>query len=237
MASVQKMKEKKIEIPGLEVRFIKLILKGQTPLIMHQFGQKAMTQIRDKQAQKAKEKKGARDPIAEFKGATYITKDGGFAFPSVGFKASACTAAIDMDDASKSKSRRAFHVLGEYSRIITDEPIMREDTVRLSGPSRAGDLRYRPEFKNWEAELIVQLKYKIISVEQMIQMFNEGGFGVGIGEWRPEKGGQFGKYKVVSAQYISEEEAEKSWKSVEVIPNEKPKDEPVVLAKAKKGEK
>ena len=34
------------------------------------------------------------------------------------------------------------------------------------------------------------------SLEQILNMVNFGGFGVGIGEWRPERDGQFGMYEL-----------------------------------------
>ena len=36
----------------------------------------------------------------------------------------------------------------------------------------------------------------VVSLEQLVNMFNMGGFACGIGEWRIEKGGTFGAYHV-----------------------------------------
>ena len=37
-----------------------------------------------------------------------------------------------------------------------------------------------------------------VSPEQIINYFNIGGFGVGVGEWRPEKDGQWGRFHVAT---------------------------------------
>ena len=80
---------------------------------------------------------------------------------------------------------------------IVGAPTMREDMVRVGGMSKSADIRYRAEFTEWE----IPLKLRYISdgkysVEQILNMVDYGGFCTGIGEWRPEKGGQFGMYRL-----------------------------------------
>jgi hypothetical protein len=61
--------------------------------------------------------------------------------------------------------------------------------------SKSADIRYRAEFKEWRIPL--KLKYMRdgkYSLQQILNMINYGGFCTGIGEWRPEKDGQFGMY-------------------------------------------
>jgi hypothetical protein len=54
---------------------------------------------------------------------------------------------------------------------------------------------YRGEYaKGWTAEFSVIYKKDNVSLEQIIQMINLGGFDVGIGEWRVEKGGNYGMF-------------------------------------------
>ena len=71
---------------------------------------------------------------------------------------------------------------------------MREDMVRIG--MGTADLRYRGEFKNWATTLTIRYIPFAISMEQIINLFNVGGFSCGVGEWRPEKGGSFGMYHV-----------------------------------------
>jgi hypothetical protein len=69
--------------------------------------------------------------------------------------------------------------------------------VRVGGMSKSADIRYRAEFTEWEIPLklryISEGKY---SVEQILNMVDYGGFCTCIGEWRPEKGGQFVMYRL-----------------------------------------
>ena len=37
---------------------------------------------------------------------------------------------------------------------------------------------------------------RALTAEQIVNLINTGGFAVGVGEWRPEKNGQFGLFHV-----------------------------------------
>ena len=79
--------------------------------------------------------------------------------------------------------------------IHSDAPLMRADlvTVGVGGT----DIRYRPEFRNWYADITISYnasgKY---SLNEIINVINAGGYICGIGEWRPEKDGVYGQFHV-----------------------------------------
>ena len=87
-----------------------------------------------------------------------------------------------------------------YSQMVeieSDDPIPREDMVRVGMGS--ADIRYRGEFRNWSAKLEIQYNANgNFSLEQIINMINAGGYVCGVGEWRPEKDGQYGMFHVVA---------------------------------------
>ena len=84
---------------------------------------------------------------------------------------------------------------GEMAEIKGAIPEMREDTVRLNGTS--SDIRYRAEFKNQHMNLILEYNASgALSLEQIINVINAGGYVCGIGEWRPERDGSFGKFHI-----------------------------------------
>lgn len=87
----------------------------------------------------------------------------------------------------------AFHIDGEFVEIH-GIPEMREDMVRVG--MGTADIRYRGEFKSWYAVIPVKYNASSISLEQLVNLFNLGGFACGVGEWRAEKGGAFGMFHV-----------------------------------------
>ena len=76
----------------------------------------------------------------------------------------------------------------------TDDPIMREDIVRVGAGST--DLRYRPEFAEWAMVLTLEYDSKALTQEAILNLIDRAGVGVGLGEWRPEKGGEYGRFEV-----------------------------------------
>jgi hypothetical protein len=71
---------------------------------------------------------------------------------------------------------------------------MREDTVRVGAGST--DLRYRPEFRNWSMILNFEFDAQSLTQPTILNLVQRAGFGVGLGEWRPEKGGEYGRFEV-----------------------------------------
>lgn len=85
----------------------------------------------------------------------------------------------------------------DFAEIIGPTPIIREDMVRVGGMSKSADIRYRAEFTEWEIPLrMTYIKDGQYSLQQILNMFNYGGFCCGIGEWRPQKDGQFGMFEL-----------------------------------------
>ena len=85
-------------------------------------------------------------------------------------------------------------LLGEFVPIEFESVTMREDPVILNG--KTADLRYRAEFTNWSCTLMIRYNKNTYSPEQIINLFNTAGFGVGVGEWRVERNGSNGMFHV-----------------------------------------
>lgn len=204
--------EKAISIPSINIKTAIIKVVGDSPLIMHKWSEKAKKEILDKQMKKAKTKgHDAKDPVADFINSVYwlegepeekteegflnaIQSGAKFGFPSVAFKASAVAAGYRVGvTKDKVSMNAAFHIDGEFVEIV-GVPEMREDMVRVG--MGTADIRYRGEFKEWSATFPVRYNASAISIEQLINLFNLGGFACGIGEWRAEKGGTYGMYHV-----------------------------------------
>lgn len=196
------MADAQVQISRIASETLSVPIVGTMPLIVHNFSEKSKRQMLDAQ-QGRKSPKQTRDPEAEFQAAFYRMKDG-YGFPVTAFKAATIGAARFYDKSVSMTSLRQFLFMhGELSENdaqalvpIYGEPRMREDVVRLGGPSRSADLRYRPEFPEWSTVLLVTYVKSSLSRDSVLSLIDAGGLGIGVGEWRPERRGEFGTYKI-----------------------------------------
>ena len=190
-----------IEIAPPRIRELHLGITGKSGLICHHFSEKSRRQIEATQAKSAKGPKVARDPEAEYEGAFYKLEGGGYGFPCAGFKKAAIRAAKMLDGVNMTDARQMFFVeaddrdtTGVDCVRIHGTPEMRTDTVRLA--KGVADLRYRPEFRDWSCTLKISYDEDLISGSQIVNLFMRAGLQVGVGDWRPEKDGDFGRFLV-----------------------------------------
>lgn len=197
-----------IELPPLAIQTLRVPVIGDSALITHAWSEKALRAMADKQQKKATAGREAKDPWADFCGSMYWLSDrpdkpteadvesARFGFPAIAFKAAAVTACTSIGSITKIAARQAFHVEGEFVEIIGPPPSMREDVARVG--MGAADLRYRGEFKPWSAILTVKFNAGLMSASQVVNLFQTAGFAVGVGEWRPERDGPYGRFHVAA---------------------------------------
>ena len=182
-----------------EARFILVGLPG-SELVIHKWDEKAMKMIKDKQAKKLT-KREVRDPEAEYEGAMYRLPNGAPAIRTYSFKASMASAASTLiEGVTKTKINKAIHTVGELTEIH-GEPYMREDMVRLGGMSNPADIRYRPAWKEWWVELVLEYDENYITTEQVVYILDTAGYNCGVGEMRDGKSGHgFGRFRIADAK-------------------------------------
>ena len=203
------------EVPAISINKIGVgtmivPIRGTAPLIMHKFSEKAKRQMLDKQ-QGRKAPKELRDPEADYKSALYLTDDATgevYGFPVIAFKAATVSACrFFKKDLPMTVARQSIFMKGEFSKaegqqlaVIVGDPHMREDMVRVGMTT---DLRYRPEFTEWRTELEVTYVKSMLDRESVLSLIEAGGMAVGVGEWRPEKGGDFGTYEIDPSREVT----------------------------------
>lgn len=187
-----------ITLQPIQRETMRIRVVGDSPLICHKFSEKARRAMLDKQMKKAKQGKEAKDPEADFNEARYLLDDGRDGFPAAGMKKAIANAFRFSDGMKKVEIAGALHVQpgAELIAIIGPEPVMREDTVKISMGTT--DIRFRPEYRGWSMEFDVVFNARAISPEQIVNLVNIAGFGIGIGEWRPERNGQFGMFHIAA---------------------------------------
>ena len=191
--ATKKPEAQTITLPALNIQYMQLRLRGDSPLICHAWSEKAKREMLDKQMKKAKQAKEAKDPQADYEQSLYKAPGGGFGFPAVAFKNAAVDACSSIAGVTKVEARGAFHIVGDMVKI-DGTPTPREDMVRVG--MGTADIRYRGEFREWSAEITLRYNANVLSPEQVLNLFNTAGFAVGVGEWRPQRDGSFGMFHV-----------------------------------------
>lgn len=178
-----------IEIKPIEMKSVPVRVKGDTPLIMHAWSEKAKRMMLEAQQGKAKgKKKNAKNPVDDFIQSLYWLenkpeyKDGAseeecekafktaiesgakFGFPVTAFKQAAISAAYRMGWAKDKVSLRgAFFIESEYGDMVEIKQENGESPVMREDMVRIGmgtaDIRYRGELHNWYADFTI--KYNV----------------------------------------------------------------------------
>lgn len=172
---------------------IGLEVSGTADLIQNRFSQKSVEQMLRKHMgiSVQRESKKPREVLEE---ATVYNTDGKVAMPPTGFKLAMIEAASQLKGLKKTQLRTALFIVGGSIPITFDKMIPRMDITRTSGIGRTPDVRFRPSFTNWKARMVIQFA-DTLTVQTIVDLLNRAGQ-VGVGEWRPQKNGCFGTFKV-----------------------------------------
>jgi len=201
-------KAQAVSIPKMDIRRLEITLISTSQLVSNQWSEKAKQEMLDSQTKKPKGPKKAKDPVQCFMDSLYWmskkpkkptmadVKKAKFGFPVIAFKAAAVDACSFIDSITKVLARGAFHIDGDLVEIESGPPTMREDMVRV-GKGKA-DIHYRGEFNPWKVTLPIRYNAEVLSIEQIVNLFNRAGFSIGVGEHRPQRNGYWGMFHVAT---------------------------------------
>ncbi len=196
-----------ISISRIGTETLRVPLVGTAPLIVHKFGEKAKRQMLDNM-QGRKSPKQPKDPDAEYEAAFYRLDDGTPGMPVIAFKSATVGAARFFGkDVSMTALRQFMFFDAEFSKKdgqklarIVGNAHMREDVVAVG--MKGHDLRYRPEFTEWSTAIEVTYVKSMLTRDSVVSLIDAGGMGVGVGEWRVEKRGDFGTYQIDATREV-----------------------------------
>lgn len=183
------------------MKLIEVQIKGTTPLLQHRFTEDAEA---NPSTRKVLVNRGT--PREEAEKVCY-RNDGGFYFPG------AAIARMIREAGSNHKlrgSRKSAKYVVPACLLVMHDGI---DLLNGDGKSRIKDfevdsrpvtipatkgriMRHRPRFDQWGAKFTLRINETILPVDFIHQLMDEGGQQIGIGDYRPEKGGPFGTFLV-----------------------------------------
>tara|TARA_B100001250_G_scaffold399819_1_gene409622 strand:- start:48 stop:695 length:648 start_codon:yes stop_codon:yes gene_type:complete len=178
---------------------IQIGVKGISPFLPHAWSEKALRMLAMTAQERRKQPKGEREPEVEAKSCAYYCDDGSYGVPLTAFKASLINTAHKDNGLEKTLVKKSLFIPSDDSNlcvpmVYSKEPYVRTDTVRVG--AGATDLRYRLCFEDWGAIFKISVDISKLSIQDVITLTDNAGFSVGIGDWRPERGGEFGRFTV-----------------------------------------
>jgi len=187
----------KFEIPKPNIKSMMVKIKGTNPLIFNKWSEKAKEMMLDKQQKKVAKPREAKDPDKLIEDSFYKDSTGKVAFPALSIKQALVGAARSIEGLPMTLLRGAVFVCGDKDGLIPvqyKEKTGRSDMVRVG--MGVADIRFRGQVNDWSMKFLVKFNGDVISPEQVLNLLNTAGFSCGLGEWRPERNGDYGTFEV-----------------------------------------
>lgn len=190
-------------IEPIKMRSVIVHLVGISPLIMHRFAFKAWQELLYPSQKKNKAERASslkHQPLEEYRGCLYCNRDPGqaalFHIPNGMLHQALAAAALDMPGATRTAMERWTSVV-DLNINLFGVPQMFMSMVRSSDQNRTPDVRTRPIFPQWACSIEISYKIDPLTDSSVINLLAAAGTIVGFGDWRPQKGGPYGKFKIV----------------------------------------
>jgi hypothetical protein len=177
-----------------KVMMVGLEIGGTADIIQNCFSQKAVEEMLRKHMGISVQRE-AKVPSECIERAIIRNVNNVICAPPTAVKKAMLSAASAIKGLKKTQLRTGLYVCGGSLPLQYESMTPRMDMVRTSGMSRTPDVRFRPGFQNWKIRLVIEFS-DLFGVQTVVDLLNRAG-SVGIGEWRPEKDGTYGTFKVV----------------------------------------
>ena len=186
------------------MKTIEVEIRGTSPLLIHRFSEDSEQAKSTRRIQVSD-----RDPRAEATKAAYIAADGTYYFSAFSIPNSMGNAGASHKMRGSRKTLRfivpsAVRVTAEAITILNGNGPAKDfevDARPVTIPATKGRImRYRPRFDSWGAKFSLLLDESSLSIEDAHRLLDEAGQFIGIGDFRPEKRGPFGCFRVTRFQ-------------------------------------
>lgn len=185
-----------LSIAPPKIHVLKLKIRGNAPLVMNKFSQKARQQIRDKQASGSVANKGkkrdAKDFDLAYEQAKHISLEGWCGIPAAAFRAAMISACRLIGFKMTIAKMSVFIIADGFDaddgtplvKITKGKPRKVEHCVRNA--TGVVDLRARPMWDEWEAEVTLKYDGDQFTGNDVTNLLSRVGLQVGLCEGRPD---------------------------------------------------
>lgn len=178
-------------------------LVGDTPFFCNRMAAKAWRELLLPHGPMTKTQKATKlkhAPYAEYRNSPYVRSgEGETLFQMMGSapKMSIASAALRMPT-SASKTEMKQLVRSPAEKIpLWGIPKLDMSIVRMAGISRTPDVRTRAKLDRWAMRVELLWAEPMLNAMKVTQLLISAGFICGLGDWRVEKGGEYGAFHLV----------------------------------------
>ncbi len=210
MPPTSKKKDGAVVLDRIVDETVIIPIVGLTPVIPHQWSEKAKRMMRAKQFSEAgttRPKHDPKNPDEEAEAAMYRLPDGRPGMPATAFKGAMVAACRFFAGIPMTEGRLMIFVVGEGPEQLV--PLRGTEVIREDMPRNATgvvDLRYRTALlagvegvDPWRADIIVRFPPKLIARTSIAALLDGAGR-VGVGDWRPgspkSNTGTYGTFRI-----------------------------------------
>jgi hypothetical protein len=174
------------------IKSMSITIKGSSPVLMHRFPLEEIVAIDKKTPAEQAEIAAYRNPETQ---ELYM--------PSVNLQRSLVRAA----NYSKGKGRATLAKPAAACLLVTPERIGLgtkhfdiDSRAVVIAATRGRIVRHRPRLDSWQLTFTVEYDDSLLKETEVRCIIDNAGLRVGIGDFRPEKGGSFGRFVVVNQE-------------------------------------
>ena len=175
-----------------------ITIEGVSPLLMNRpsqldIGEKSKDQKRETMT---------KEEIAEAK--LYTDAEGKVYMPATWFQGAVVEAGKQKKMMGKGSAKATYSkVAGSCVEINPFEIVLNAkwkvfSILAVNPTTRGRNVLHRPQFDKWKADFECTFDENQIEIPVMKELFDIAGRNVGVGDWRPQKKGRFGKFQVTS---------------------------------------
>jgi len=180
-------------------------IKGTTSLLQHRFGEKAEVAVQAN-TRRMKVEANTATPRDAAEQVSYQRDDGTFYFP--GAAVGRLIREAGGGHKIKGSRKSAKYVVPAAVLVMDDTVTIADEDGKPVGdfevdsrpvviPATKGRvMRHRPRFDRWSAKVTIRVNDEILDPDFVHRLLVEGGQQIGLGDFRPEKGGPFGTFIV-----------------------------------------
>lgn len=185
-------------------------IRGLSPLLMHN---PASMLVPSENAGKATTRaKQIPPPDVEAEAAAYRSEDGTLYFPAIGCKRGVVRAATGKKIGKQSAALMVKAGLFEAEERLalyhpeTKEPLRDYEIFAASVVVvKARVIHHRPKLWPWAGTILFEINDDFLASDHVFDLLGQAGLLAGLGDWRPEKGGRYGRYEVLAYERVEAE--------------------------------